>query len=108
MAENYNQRHKTMNLPALQPGDSVVDMAKKGTVIKSAENSPRSYIIETTSSTIRRNPRDILKLPSKDTTVPKSPLRVTNKIPPVNTHKTRSGRIIRPPERLNTPEINPL
>ena len=65
MAANYNKRHRARELVPLQPGDTVVvrDQNQQGIVQAPAENAPRSYIVKTPTSDIRRNRRALIKLP---------------------------------------------
>ena len=97
MAENYNKRHRAIPLPALKPEQNVHirDRKEDGVVQESANNSPRSYNVKTPSKTIRRNRRDLISIP--------------NDAQNTSNHgtRTRSGRVSKPPDRLNTPEIQP-
>jgi len=86
MKVNYDRRHRVQELPPLMDGDPVVvrDTGEQGTATP-AENAPRSYVVQTPQSTIRRNRAALTKVPDKDT----------------NTSTTRSGRAIKPPTRLD-------
>ena len=65
MAVNYNRRHRARDLPPLQQGDRVVirDQNQQGIVQQPAINAPRSYVVKTPTSDIRRNRRALIKLP---------------------------------------------
>ncbi|KAJ8001148.1 hypothetical protein DPEC_G00188230 [Dallia pectoralis] len=56
LRQNHDQRHRARDMPCLQPGDHVwvKDTGERGTVVSTA-GTPRSYIVETPGSTLRRN-----------------------------------------------------
>ena len=107
----FDSRHRVMALKPLTPGDSVwlPDQQSTGQVI--TQDTPRSYNIETApSGQYRKNRCYIIPLPATE-----SPVDNSVNIPPDNvlpqrlatapTHdtdtvKTRSGRTIKPPDRL--------
>ena len=108
---NFDSRHKACDLEPLIPGEQVwvTDQQKQATVIQ--QTSPRSYQISTPSGTLRRNRRHLNPIP------PEGPAREME-LPdqattPVTDHRlqtpdkdgqtrTRSGRIVVPPDRLDT------
>ena len=122
--EYYNYSKGVRQLPELIPGTRVFvkDAKKFGTVIKRAEQ-PRSYIIQTDTNPVRRNRYTIFPTKPKDTeetsSPPKSttplkrafvgppedtPMRTTDQQrghPPVEGQRTRSGRVSKPPQRLD-------
>ena len=54
---NFNKRHKTQELPSLQPGDKVWlrDQKRHGHVVEKTQH-PRSYLVRTSAgTTVRRN-----------------------------------------------------
>ena len=127
MKLDYDSRHRARELPALEPGDSVLikDTKQEGVVVQPAENAPRSHVIATPTGKVRRNRRHLNKLPA-DTTqtsttpsssdsvaptppsievTPHSPMRAEQQPGAV---RTRSGRISKQPDRLNTPELEPV
>ncbi|XP_033111016.1 uncharacterized protein K02A2.6-like [Anneissia japonica] len=55
---NYDHRHRARPLSTLAEGDQVFirDQQKRGTIAKAAD-TPRSYVIETGSTKVRRNQR---------------------------------------------------
>ncbi|XP_062509596.1 uncharacterized protein LOC134185746 [Corticium candelabrum] len=58
MKEDHDRRHKARDLPCLDPGARVLvpDQMVYGKVIaQPASTTPRSYMIETPTNTIRRN-----------------------------------------------------
>ena len=63
---NYDSRHRVTNLPELQPGEPVWirDMARPGVVQKPHE-SPRSYVVETDTGSLRRNRSQLVSQPEK-------------------------------------------
>ena len=121
MKENYDTRHRARELSPINPGDTVVikDMKTEGTVVKPADNAPRSHVIATPKGEVRRNRRHLNKLPEQtestsqkpndDHVAPTSPARDT-----AQSHsgsqgatRTRSGRVSKPPDRLHTHELEP-
>ena len=107
---NFDSRHRVTALKPLTPGDSVwlPDQQSTGQVI--TQDAPRSYNTETPSGQYRRNRHHIIPLPATE-----SPVDNSVNIPPDNvsptsettapTHdtdtvKTRSGRTVKPPDRL--------
>lgn len=106
MEKNYNARHNARTLTTISPGDNVYikDLKTEGTVIKSADNAPRSHVIGTDKTEIRRNRRHLNKLPPEnDTRQPEENTHVPE-APLPEGYQTRSGRLSKPPQRL---EINP-
>ncbi|XP_044167689.1 uncharacterized protein K02A2.6-like [Acropora millepora] len=112
-AENYNKRHRTSVLPELNPGDKVwiPDKNSPAVVIqKSAQ--PRSYVVKTEQSLLRRNRRHLIPNPKEIEETAKPP-PVGNIQPtketvltqgvstPCSVVKTRSGRTVIPPTRLD-------
>ena len=77
-SDNYNTRHRAVELPTLQQGDKVFirDQARYGEVEKKLE-SPRSYqLVTETGSVIRRNRRALVHKPevqSEESSVVPSP-----------------------------------
>ena len=105
MKKNYDSRHNAKELPTLHPGDHVIirDNKREAIVEKPAENSPRSTVVNTPEKSFRRNRRSLIKLP-KESPTQNETLKSTSK----NVITTRSGRVVRPPEKLHTPEIQPV
>ena len=64
--ENYDNRHKTSEQDILEPGDEVwiYDQGVSGEVTN--ERGPRSYQVQTSTGVVRRNRRDLNRLPSQD------------------------------------------
>ena len=64
--ENYDNRHKTSERDILEPGDEVwiYDQGVSGEVTN--ERGPRSYQVQTSTGVVRRNRRDLNRLPSQD------------------------------------------
>ena len=119
MKLQYDSRHNARELPTLLPGDKVLvkDSNAEGTVVKPADNAPRSHIIATPKGEIRRNRRSLNKLPDSTATTspqrhagenalaPEHPAPQSPSVP--GTTRTRSGRVSRPPDRLHTKELEP-
>ena len=96
---DYDRHHGVRALPPI-PEDSEVwitsgDQPAAGTVV-SPVNTPRSYAVETPTGQVRRNRQHINVMPgdqeSIDQTIPPAP-------EPIMT-RTRTGTVIRPPDRL--------
>ena len=128
---NFNLRHNARDLSTLQPGDPVWirDQNRQGQVV-SRTPEPRSYLVRTDLGTVRRNRRALVPT-SRDTDVsngrltPPARVRATSDIttptvemqPPATPARsvshpplaelaapdrvTRSGRIVKPPKRLD-------
>lgn len=108
MKMDYDRRHRAQVLPPLKPNDNVVirDNKTPATVVQPAENSPRSYIVKTPSKIMRRNRRSLLQIPQSTSTPADESTNKNVEKPAKNPAiMTRSGRISKPPDRLNTPEI---
>ena len=127
MKLDYDNRHRARELSPLVPGDNVLikDTKQEGVVVQPAENAPRSHVIATPTGKVRRNRRHLNKLPTDTTQTSTTPLtndtvaptlpstEVTVNSPtraehPPGVVRTRSGRISKQPERLNTPELEPV
>ena len=61
MKENYDTRYLARELSPIDPGDTVVTTGMKtdGTVVKPADNAPRSHVIATPKGELRRNRRHL-------------------------------------------------
>lgn len=116
-AQSYNLRHRARSLDRLTPGQEVwiTDQRASGTVIGS-HSTPRSYLVEGPRGTIRRNRRHLVPMKhSPDQTEsnngePESaeageqcstdmPETVSPELP--STPRTRSGRVVVRPTRLD-------
>ena len=118
----YDARHGVKELQPLQPGDRVWVQGenKPGTVRVQQSDQPRSYTVETSGSLLRRNRSALLPYfqpMSKEKNKPDDDIgnremeqaspeperleRPELETPKVNAVRTRSGRIIRPPNRLD-------
>ena len=62
----FGGHHRAQDLSPTLPGDLVCLPDMREQVIVGDEIAPRSYEVETSSSTFRRNRRDIIRLPSED------------------------------------------
>ena len=111
----YNARHRCRELPALHTRERVwvVDQ-KTSAIVTEKASTPRSYMVETqAASTIRRNGQHLIPVPEhpvKDTPVKQleRPLvdtsnskQVEMPTPKGDVKTSRSGRVVRPPVRLN-------
>ncbi|XP_068671618.1 uncharacterized protein [Montipora foliosa] len=106
--ENYDSRHRVHDLPPLTAGDQVYLPQMKTDATVRREYGERSYIVSTPNGQMRRNKRHLNSLP-KDlaTEVPQSSSRpgmravVVAPVPSdLENVTTRSGRAVRPPQRL--------
>ena len=73
------------------------------------EDNPRSYNVETSTGVYRRNRRHIIPLPATDTSVEDNANTQSNNVssglettPDTDVVKTRSGRSVKLPDRLDT------
>ncbi|XP_053376802.1 uncharacterized protein LOC128547714 [Mercenaria mercenaria] len=118
--ENYDRSRRAQYLPPLKQGDGVFvkDMNIEGKIIKE-DSRPRSFVVETPKSIISRNRRHLIKLNKtvsfdKEIDIPfqspvsneqsdsqLSPNQNTSNAESSNSVVTRSGRISKPPDRLN-------
>jgi len=64
--DNFDARRGAINLPTLDPGDSVwvTDCQIHREVV---EETSRSYVVQTLDGTFRQNRRDIISSPEKET-----------------------------------------
>ncbi|XP_078352985.1 uncharacterized protein LOC144637776 [Oculina patagonica] len=79
----FNSRHKAKPLPPIGPGTEVFvkDLQRPGKVIEAA-STPRSYQVETPTSTIRRNRVHLTPLPNQQEE--HRPLPVVDQVPAAN------------------------
>ncbi|XP_034540201.1 uncharacterized protein LOC117832662 [Notolabrus celidotus] len=117
-AENYNRRHRTKTLRDLTPGEHVwvTDVKSSGTVIKN-HSTPRSYLVDLPQGVVRRNRLHLIpeQTPTQDKSAPQQQVpgpvpeqapmspAVASPVSPTetNTLRTRSGRAVVKPTRLN-------
>ncbi|XP_060083508.1 uncharacterized protein K02A2.6-like [Ylistrum balloti] len=114
---NYDKRHRAHAQQELKPGDNVwVKGTKVPGEVKSNHPTPRSYIVKTRQGEIRRNRRFLVKThspitielmesahdeesPTTDYGSHELPRDDASDYPAVT--RTRSGRISKPPDRLD-------
>ena len=116
-ASNYDHRHRVRNLSDLSPGDQVwiTDTRSTGTVT-SAHETPRSYLVNGPQGTLRRNRRHLVPMSADDSSNAQGHAAGvdlqdtstdTGQVSPEGsqhspqTVRTRSGRSISKPDRLN-------
>ena len=132
----YNRRYSSRPLPVLKKGDQVRiktgkdDEWGRPAVVIGTTNTPRSYNVQTETGVVRRNRRNLLRVPrderercnEEDEGVPQNtpePMVLNNQSPdcespvesteptsrsiPDNSEgtRTRSARLSKPPDRLN-------
>lgn len=97
---NFDSRHGVRELPPLSGGDPVWITDQKTEGIVNKETADRSYQVDTSKGTVRRNRKHLVVLP--DTPKEETPrASEESQTPPDDTTKvtTRSGREVRPPQR---------
>ncbi|KAJ8356775.1 hypothetical protein SKAU_G00195690 [Synaphobranchus kaupii] len=115
-AQRYNLRHRARSLDRLTPGKEVwvTDQGATGVVV-SSHPTPRSYIVDGPHGTVRRNRRHLIPMesspeqsgggaaeqplgyaPGQSSAEP--PKQITE---PTSTPRTRSGRVVVRPTRLD-------
>ena len=101
----FNKRHRTCQLKPLKTGDQVwiPELHQQATVLH--EVAPRSYLIQTPRGRIRRNRQHLTFLDTTENTVSRSATSLDDspqrEPTPLGATITRSGRMSRPPDRLN-------
>ena len=110
--KNFNKRHRARQLKALQTGNQVwiPEFQQQATILR--EVAPRSYLVQTPRGRMRRN-RQHLTLLNTTGNIPSNESRpVTHSVIPTSLEDiphhtpsgvtiTRSGRVSKPPDRLN-------
>ena len=126
-AKDFNLHHNAKPLSKLSPGEKVwvTDKRIPGTVVREADE-PRSYHVKTDKTTLRRNRKHLVPDPqgngnqdpgqtsSEDLFIPESPdarktgqeskqpeLNKESAASPTSQYKTRSGRLVFKPKRLD-------
>lgn len=105
--QNYDRRHRVHDMPLLQPGSHewVKDMSERDTVVSTA-GTPRSYIMDTPSGTLRRNRYHLSSTsstpvaPETHTSLPETPPEntVTDAVSPLVTPEVQSDSSAKTPE----------
>lgn len=115
-AANFNRRHGARPLSSLSSGQEVwiTDNKTSGTVIQN-HTSPRSYLVDVPQGVVRRNRLHLIPFqsPPQDGAVQQQqeppPIREQGHTPPAlefpvsspEVSRTRSGRVIKQPTRLD-------
>lgn len=115
-AKAFNSRHRASLLPPLTAGDHVwvKDLNCPATLLSPAQR-PRSFVVETPRGVVQRNRRHLVRFVpdvSQDSKsqegeerTGRSPTSGTFSVPDSarspGLYRTRSGRVVRPPQRLN-------
>ena len=107
---NLNHRHRPVPLEPLQPGTQVYinDGNTAGTVtgtVASAEETPRSYTVETGRGTVRRNRSHITPVPGDKPEMPSSKKPVSVDKPPTPVKSLPSSCISSRQKRLTKPSL---
>lgn len=88
-AEGYNTRHRAKEKEPLQPGQRVwIKNIPRTGVVSGSAATPRSYVVDTSNGSLRRNRSHLRVVPSPSTT-------------PDPGIRTRVGRAVKPIQRLN-------
>ena len=110
---HFNKRHRARQLNPLQTGDQVwiPELQQQATVVR--EVAPRSYLVQTPRGRMRRNRQQLTLLNTTenissnesrlvtDSAIPTTPEDNTPHHTPPGVTITRSGRVSKPPDRLN-------
>lgn len=117
--QNYDLRHRVKELVPFQPGERVWihDENRPATVKNRAQaNKPRSYLVEASGSILRRNRSALQPYADESLSSDEKPSTSDDKlfhqedrpvapepavIPEDSVMRTRSGRLIKPPQRLD-------
>ena len=104
--KNFDSRRGVRNLPELEEGDLVWIPDRQIEAVVQEEVAPRSYNVSTPDGTVRRNRRDLVQMPERDTngeTVTLSSTAQTQETVETTSEPTvrRSTRVSRPVERLD-------
>ena len=99
---NYDQHHGVRDLEPLSPGQTVwiPDRGEEAHVVQEAD-TPRSYEVQTSEGTYRRNRRALIDLPNSDAA--SDPIETNLTDNDMQEHPLRrSSRESHPPDRLDT------
>ena len=123
---NFNRRHRARELPTFDSVDAVwvKDQSKQGEILSSTQY-PRSYLVKTDKGILRRNRSALVSItegsqeteptrPEQTVDPPTTQQPVSPRTPPIvppaaptsgaqstQYTTTRSGRVVRPPQRLD-------
>ena len=102
--KNYDSLHRVHDLPPLTAGDQVYLPQMETYATVQREYGERSYIVSTPNGQVRRNKRHLNSLLKEMATEELQPEMKTVVVAPVPSDQeniiTRSGRVVRPPQRL--------
>lgn len=102
--KNYDSRHRVHDLPPLTAGDQVYLPQMETYATVQREYGERSYIVSTPNGQVRRNKRHLNSLLKEMASEELQPVMKTVVVAPVPSDQeniiTRSGRVVRPPQRL--------
>ncbi|XP_028514411.1 uncharacterized protein K02A2.6 [Exaiptasia diaphana] len=102
----FDLHHNAKDLSTLVPGQRVwITDQKKEAIVKKEADTPRSYVVETPAGQVRRNRSSLVPFTDcEDTASTKQkPVDIDIVSPPdvTDVYRTRSGRTVVPPDRLN-------
>ena len=99
---NFDSHHGARELSPLSPGDHVWLPQRESEGEVQEEVAPQSYTVESEEGQVRRNRRDIVRLPDNDQTEePNKQAEATTGQPSAHPEVRRSSRAPRPPDRLD-------
>ena len=102
---HFDHHRNAKDLSTLLPGQQVwVADQKREAIVTSEAETPRSYVVETPTGQLRRNRSALVPFKEKvKVESPSSPQTVDVNIvsPPDVTYRTRSGRAVIPPKKLD-------
>ena len=105
--ENFDRRHGVRELPKISPGDFVwIKDRQSGGVVRE-QAAPRSYHVQTEDGEFRRNRRDLISMQPEEFPFADVDLDLNNPLKQAGETavgpsivQTRSGRVSKPPQRL--------
>lgn len=110
--DNYDAHHGARELPSLLPGESVwvSDRQTFGEIVE--ETAPRSYNVQTEDGTYRRNRRDVVSAPSRESEETHEPSLPAPSMPAIDepssdsspkriVTRSLSGKLPKPRDRLD-------
>ena len=105
--KTFNCHHGARDLPELSPGDTVWVPDRRSEAIVQDEANPRSYEVETTDGTYRRNRRDLVQLPEQPAQETNAPVAPNTEQPQQSSSEStdaasrRSSRATQRPQRYD-------
>ena len=97
---NFDRKHRSKELPPLTVGDEVwvTDLKRPAKVVDANPGTPRSYVVDSDGSTVRRNRRALRELSQSTSTHPQS---ACPQLEHTGVKMSRYGRTIKAIKRLD-------